>query len=160
MLLLHYLKSLLLLLLLLDVKCLLLSLQIQVLVMFQGVDELASKASALQQISWLCLTFPFQHLNIWHLLLGYRLLILGEERGRGKKRLGGHNWSIISTDSFDGWINCEGSHLVARIETADLSLSQLAALVLHSFHRTLILDALVHEVSVAWYVQLGEQGGG
>jgi len=51
LLLLHYLKSLLLLLLLLDVKCLLLSLHIQVLMMFQGVDELASKASTLQQIS-------------------------------------------------------------------------------------------------------------
>lgn len=46
-LLLHYLKSLLLLLLLLNVKCLLLSLQIQVLVMFQGIDQFTSKASTL-----------------------------------------------------------------------------------------------------------------
>lgn len=44
-LLLHYLKSLLLLLLFLNVKCLLLPLQIQVLVMFQGIDQFTSKAS-------------------------------------------------------------------------------------------------------------------
>ena len=83
---------------------------------------------------------------------------MGEERGCGKKRLGGHNW-FISTDSFNGRIHCEGSRLVARVETADLSLSHLAALVLHWFHLTLIL-ALVQKVPVARDVQLGKERGG
>ena len=84
---------------------------------------------------------------------------MGEERGCGKKRLRGHNWFISSDSVNNGRIHCEGSRLVARVETADLSLSHLAALVLHCFHLTLVL-ALVQKVPVAWDVQLGEERGG
>jgi len=108
-LLLHQLKGLLLLLLPLDVQRLLLALQVQVLLVFQRVDQVTAKAPALKNIFWLGLTFPLKHLNIMIFALPqYVLLVVWEERGCRKKRLRG-GMRFISNDRFHNCrINCEG----------------------------------------------------
>ena len=165
-LLLHQLKGLLLLLLLLDVQRLLLALQVQVLLVFQRVDQVAAKAPALKNIFWLGLTFPLKHLNVMIFVLPQCvLLVVWEERGCRKKRLRG-GMRFISNDRFHNCrINCEG-FLVVGVEAADLSLGHLTALVLLSLHLVLLLVALgdhllllaaQQQVSMAWDVKLGEQ---